>query len=71
MANPETERAVDSIETGTARAPLLPDLAREVQSITAQIAGVADIDEDDDSGSWSNGDACIRMPISEKPSPCK
>lgn len=73
MQNIETGSTVDIVDADTAKASLLPNLARGVKSTAAQVAGatmVAD-DDDDDSGSWPDGDACIRIPMSERPTPCK
>lgn len=73
MRNVETGTGVDTVDTDTSKASLLPDLAQGVKSTAAQVAGAAAVadDDDDDSGSWPDGDACIRIPTSERPTPCK
>lgn len=75
MANVEKGSMVDAVDANTPKAPLLPDLAQGVKNTAMQVAGVAtvvDADaDDDDSGYWPDGDVCIRMPSSERPTPCK
>lgn len=71
MANVEKGSTVDAVDANTPKAPLLPDLAQGVKNTAMQVAGVATVVDDDDSGYWPDGDACIRMPTSERPTPCK
>lgn len=73
MANVETGPTVETVDTDTSKASLSPDLAQGVKSTAAQVAGAAAVadDDDDDSGYWPDGDACIRVVTSERPTPCK
>ncbi len=51
----------------------LPKIAQEVRDTTALVAAVIG-DEDDgsnNSGSWGNGDACIRVAYGVSSGPCK